>query len=1850
MATTKLKKTKSSFASSTKAEKTTKTGQTSSGSASSSQTSSKTSKSGSTQSSGTSGTKSFFESSSTPSRSSTGTSSKTSGFGSKTSTGNTDTSTRRTGTVTVPKTSVQQETEQERNKWREIANWLTSPLGAAVSTARGGGDSKLPQRLGNIVEAAAKDTAAGYTGTSALISEATSRSLHGDASEQTRQAYTQRAQAMGYDPNALILGGALDNLSRSDAEQAVQGGENVRRQMYGTAANLSQEAQTAQTEAKDGLGTIGSLLTDAGVAGLEMLGDVIAGAALGGNNMVPMLVRSFGGGVNEAAQKGGDVGDQIFTGTKNAAVEWVTEHIFGGNPVYDKAAGMVDKAAEKALVKTLGESGYRSLVNSMLGRIMKVPAGMIEEGLEEVIGDYLSPLADSIRNAAKGEGWSYEAPESGDVAREFAVGAILGGLGQAGGAVVGRGNAAQEAAQRTGIDADISNIVDTALGVKPAENGDVQAIVQRAVDNAVAEEAPVEAVEAPVEVPAAEPAAPMTLDEREADVQARYTDWFMRRQEMEQRGQNGGTVTAEEMEALDAEFRQLNEEAAGINAERETERAVQLGEQRAADGQTSAARGTAENHIDNRSFAEVGDTRIKAFQFDQPEMHPYYAEAAQQLMDEALASQENTHRGYVPGRNGKPGTNYTHVSDSNLVKKLKRQGIGSLNDIIKACQAIIDDNGQENYAVAKRVEMFLDDMLTNGYYGYTKYDSEGNRSFYVEPNQAYIDAKNRIIGAKTEWQKYLEDSSLILGLGEVTEEQLAQEFIAEHPDLAWQVTGEEAPTVEAQQTAEETAGAEAAANAVDAVNAEAETAATEPVVPVDVQTEQELPGTRPTIPEPTMPMEPDGRSGVNWENRFQTEQATPMPEGMRQSKSYETVKNAEPTSEAMQSIMDTEGFQSIARYAATTNQADVDNAIAYLRKNGYTASMDSFIKDANAGNSGAELVARGALLLKAASDMGRMRDFADLYVAYKTIGTRAGQTTQAFKIYQKLLNMVDGYALNMTPQDKVYLMRKSVAEYNAEIPNKKHLSARQRGIQLELDEGLVQQFLNAQTDEQRAEIQQAILDDLGQQAPASWVEKLNSWRYFSMLFNPRTHIRNMASNAVSWPVVLVKDKVAQAMEHFFISDASERTKATLDFRSGSQDRVNLAYASQFYDNFLRDDAGSKWYDENGKNEIDRNKTIFKKFGLLEKGNRANSNLLDVEDVMSSRPAFAIAFARECKVQGITAEDIETGRADAGTVQGMIDRAQRYSQEMVFRESSKLATRLAQQANSGGVWGTIVDATLPFKRTPANILTRGWQYSPMGLAQGILEYNTKVERGEMTAAQAIDDIAKGVTGTGLIAIGALLASMGFLTGGGSDDDKQDAFDTLRGRQDYSFQFGNHYISAENFGFEAIPLLLGATIYDEIQNARGADGSDESGTPVLDAIVNGALNMTQPVFETTMLSTINSLFTDLQYSNGKWVQTLLTSLGENFLNQFFPTIGGATERTFLENRRETTFTDRTGGGSFDVFGRNIDSSDGLLRGHKDAQYETGYILNRIPGVEYNQIPYLDAWGREQDTGNLLERFVNNFLNPANMSERRDAGVEDELQRLYDAGFDNVFPTRAPQSVKVNQHNLTADEYVTYQQTLGQESLAGLESLMSSDDWSTMSDEEKAASIEAVYKMAKDAAETAVDPDSAEKDETITKNKAAIQSAYGFDDAQYTAAYTRYGSDFLTNETTQTMYDAGVDLGDYYDLDQSMKALPKAGSKVQGWQKLISVSNSNLTDDQKETFYRTVITSDNVWKEWEEARDSGKSMEQWVAEHGYDSYKSGSQYYVGGSGSSSKQTASGDAQTRADFMRDIAGILAG
>ena len=64
-----------------------------------------------------------------------------------------------------------------------------------------------------------------------------------------------------------------------------------------------------------------------------------------------------------------------------------------------------------------------------------------------------------------------------------------------------------------------------------------------------------------------------------------------------------------------------------------------------------------------------------------------------------------------------------------------------------------------------------------------------------------------------------------------------------------------------------------------------------------------------------------------------------------------------------------------------------------------------------------------------------------------------------------------------------------------------------------------------------------------------------------------------------------------------------------------------------------------------------------------------------------------------------------------------------------------------------------DAFMPFRRTPANILTTGIDYSPVGLAKAITYDAYQVKAGNMSAADMVDHLSAGLTGTGILALGA-----------------------------------------------------------------------------------------------------------------------------------------------------------------------------------------------------------------------------------------------------------------------------------------------------------------------------------------------------------------------------------------------------------------------------------------------------------------------------------------------------------------
>lgn len=226
------------------------------------------------------------------------------------------------------------------------------------------------------------------------------------------------------------------------------------------------------------------------------------------------------------------------------------------------------------------------------------------------------------------------------------------------------------------------------------------------------------------------PVKPLTLEESIENFN-RMSDEFGERLQQIQEESRTREIREDEVKWLEERGNWLNEEKQRI-----------VGLQRQAQGLTSKNRGTAENHIDNRNWDAMRKPSIKSFQFDHPELHKYYAQMAEQLRDTVGFAMGGDR--VVQTRKGR----YINKSEvPSVIRGLVDSG-ATREEIMKACEAIINDEGQENYALAKRVEILLDDLLTNGSGFEQLYGKEGFAR--VEPNSEYIAKKAAIEGGSAE--------------------------------------------------------------------------------------------------------------------------------------------------------------------------------------------------------------------------------------------------------------------------------------------------------------------------------------------------------------------------------------------------------------------------------------------------------------------------------------------------------------------------------------------------------------------------------------------------------------------------------------------------------------------------------------------------------------------------------------------------------------------------------------------------------------------------------------------------------------------------------------------------------------------------------------------------------------------------------------------------------------------------------------------------------------------------------------------------------------------------------------------
>lgn len=795
------------------------------------------------------------------------------------------------------------------------------------------------------------------------------------------------------------------------------------------------------------------------------------------------------------------------------------------------------------------------------------------------------------------------------------------------------------------------------------------------------------------------------------------------------------------------------------------------------------------------------------------------------------------------------------------------------------------------------------------------------------------------------------------------------------------------------------------------------------------------------------------------------------------SRTIRTVLEAKATPDAMVPTLERMVAKGEFSYDRYTDKQAISDAESRIKTEGWQKTLNKWKSSTKEGIS-KENTAIGWALYNNAANSGDVETAIDVL---DTIVKRQRNAAQALQA-TRLLKQQD-------PSTQLYAAQRSVENLTEDL--KKQYG--EKAPDLKIDRDLAEKFLNAKDDDARTEAMKEIYRDIGRQMPSRFIDKWNAWRYFSMLGNPRTHVRNIVGNVGFVPAVTVKNVIGAGIEsaaNAVSGGKVGRTKAILT----TKDAGLIKAAWSDYANIREQALGSGKYNDNVnvRQEIEEGRTIFKP-KLLEAMRKFNGTALDAEDAWFSKPHYAAALAQFCKANGITAEQVAGGKG----IEAAREYAIREAQKATYRDTNAFSQMISDLGRYRGdnkmkrLGSTLAEGILPFRKTPANILVRGVEYSPIGFLKSISYDLVQVQKGNMQATEMIDRAAAGLTGTGLMMLGLYMAKEGILRGSGGDDEKKKKFDELQGHQEYALELPNGTsITLDWLAPEALPFFVGANLYEQMQA--------NNGYLTMSDMLQAASNVTDPLLSMSCLQSLNDVFDAVGYASSGDTNALtsaVASAATSYLTQGIPTVFGQAERTG-ESTRMTTYTDK----------------NKFLT--PDMQYALGKASARIPGVDYGQIPFIDAWGRTENSGGVAARAFNNFANPAYTSKISSSKMEDELSRLYEAtGETKVLPQRAPKSFTVNKENkqLTGEEYVKYATKRGQTSYKIVSELTGLASYKSMSDGDKADAVAKAYEYANIVGKMSVsnyqtDGWAAKAIDTVKKT--------GVSEAQYIALYLAKG----------------------------------------------------------------------------------------------------------------------------------------
>lgn len=998
------------------------------------------------------------------------------------------------------------------------------------------------------------------------------------------------------------------------------------------------------------------------------------------------------------------------------------------------------------------------------------------------------------------------------------------------------------------------------------------------------------------------------------------------------------------------------------------------------------------------------DRKVNAIAYDYPELKPYIQQEAKSalhaLENDNIAGERYYHYDDITGKSTITGI--PNVADPSI-KDMQNLGL-TYAQIRRGLNDIIEDNGKENNATAKRVEFVLDHDLSNG-----KLNVRGDE---LPANNDYISAKKDIMDLES---GKLENFGL--GTQKASNSELDK------------LEKEYAETKKMRERQIESANQNNDPYRVQEINKQIKADAIE-------------------YPTRTKNVENniDGDDFLDADSiNLDFDDDMAMEINVANSKMKDnTYRNAEfMQGEDVQKVVDdVSGLYEVKANKESYNNAvemlnkDFEGTVERLKNNGIRSAEDS--------------VASGLITNKLMQDARKSGDYSELQTWLETTrseATNLGQTIQALSTWKKLSpegtliqmqKIIDGAKENLKEADpnKYAQMErelKEVTEQSAratkDTTGKGATSKGVQGADKELIGEIMKKYdipywsdseignlversskIEEMAEGRAKDVEIAKLKkELVEKIPSSGVDKLRALQRINLLLNPKTMIRNPLGNVIMGGLENIKDIPATMIDSALSKITGERTTTLPNI--GEQLKGMKEGFSNVIDDYKQ---GINTGMSQGRYELPETKAFKGNKGIVDKTLSKAEDLTSTGLRLGDEPFFKGAYndelKRQMKLKGVSE-----------ATEQMKEQAMNVAKDKTFQNDSAIAKRMKQMQNGLNVISTktpdgefgLGNIIMPFIKTPANIMDKAVDYSPIGGVKGITNLVKGLKKGNLNQREVVDQLSRGLTGTALIGVGAIAAKEGLLQGSGAEDADAAALEKQTGKMPYSIKVGNTYNSIDWAQPAAIPLMIGADVYNALKN-------DEKG---MSALVKGAETGGATLFNQSLLQGLSQLFGGYGTDNGMRVMEGVKNSVFNAAEQFVPFNSGMKAINDV----------------LDPYTRDTSSSD-------IAEKELSKIKAKIPGLSEMLPKKVDTMGNESQKfyGEGALKAFNTLINPGKTSEYNPTKAEKLALDLYnETGEKTQMPRKAPKTItykpskgaKSEKITLTLEEKNEMQRIMGQ-----------------------------------------------------------------------------------------------------------------------------------------------------------------------------------------------------------------------